>query len=167
MAADALSDLLRTVRLLVRRSSTSSPGRRVGRRAGVAGADPVADSSGCRSPYRLSCGHDGRCFATIVGGEPIAVEAGEVIVFTMAIRMLCRAARVCAPIRCRRRARCGTRSRLPFFVSYGGDRPASVKVVCGFLACDARPFNPLLENCPAVIKTGGSDTTAIPAGLAS
>lgn len=25
---------------------------------------------------------EGRCFANIVGGEPIAVEAGEVIVFT-------------------------------------------------------------------------------------
>ena len=34
------------------------------------------------------------------------------------------------------------------------DGPASAKVVCGFLACDAQPFNPLLENLPPVIKAG-------------
>jgi AraC-like DNA-binding protein len=41
---------------------------------------------------------------------------------------------------------------LPFFVKYGSDGPASARLVCGFLACDARPFNPLLENLPAVLK---------------
>ena len=42
----------------------------------------------------------------------------------------------------------------------GGDGPTSAKLVCGFLACDAQPFNPLLENLPPVIKAGdpqGSD----------
>ena len=47
-----------------------------------------------------------------------------------------------------------TRSQLPFFINYGGAGPASAKVVCGFLACDAQPFNPLLENLPPVIKAG-------------
>jgi AraC-like DNA-binding protein len=36
----------------------------------------------------------------------------------------------------------------------GGDRPPSVKLVCGFLACDAQPFNPLFDNLPPVIKSG-------------
>ena len=30
----------------------------------------------------------------------------------------------------------------------------SAKLVCGFLACDAQPFNPLLDNLPPVIKAG-------------
>ena len=30
------------------------------------------------------------------------------------------------------------------------------QLVCGYLACDARPFNPLLENLPPVIKAGSS-----------
>jgi hypothetical protein len=47
-----------------------------------------------------------------------------------------------------------TRGQLPFFINYGGDGPASTKVVCGFLACDAQPFNPLVENLPPVIKAG-------------
>ena len=44
-----------------------------------------------------------------------------------------------------------TASQLPFFANYGVDGPAA-KLVCGFLACDARPFNPLLDNLPSVIK---------------
>ena len=32
--------------------------------------------------------------------------------------------------------------------------PASARFVCGFLACDAQPFNPLLDNLPPIIKTG-------------
>jgi AraC-like DNA-binding protein len=30
----------------------------------------------------------------------------------------------------------------------------SKSCVCGYLACDAQPFNPLLDNLPRVIKTG-------------
>ena len=47
-----------------------------------------------------------------------------------------------------------TASQLPFFVNYGAGGPASAKLVCGYLACDAQPFNPLLDNLPPVIKTG-------------
>jgi AraC-like DNA-binding protein len=41
---------------------------------------------------------------------------------------------------------------LPFFVKYGREGAPSARLVCGFLACDARPFNPLLENLPAVMQ---------------
>jgi AraC-like DNA-binding protein len=44
--------------------------------------------------------------------------------------------------------------RRPVALYYGGDGPISAKVVCGFLACDARPFNPLLDNLPPIIKAG-------------
>ena len=42
-------------------------------------------------------------------------------------------------------------------------RPTA-RFVCGYLACDAQPFNPLLDNLPPVIKTGG--TQGGDAGLA-
>ena len=60
-----------------------------------------------------------------------------------------------------------TAGQLPFFINYGGDGPASAKLVCGFLACDAQPFNPLLENLPPVIKAGRPARAAMPAGSAS
>ena len=47
-----------------------------------------------------------------------------------------------------------TRGQLPFFINFGGDGPPSAKLICGFLAFDAHPFNPLLDNLPPVIKAG-------------
>ena len=73
----------------------------------------------------------------------------------MAIRMSCRAVPACAPIPSRR-----TRSTLPppancrSSSTTAASGPASAKLVCGFLACDAQPFNPLLDNLPPVIKAG-------------
>ncbi len=96
---------------------------------------------------------EGRCFANIVGEEPIAVEAGEVIVFTrgdphvLSSKPGMRADPVAAsPLDAL------TGSQLPFFINHGGDGPTSAKLVCGFLACDAQPFNPLLGNLPPILK---------------
>jgi AraC-like DNA-binding protein len=44
---------------------------------------------------------------------------------------------------------------VPFHINYGGAGRVT-KLVCGFLACDAQPFNPLLENLPSVIKVRDS-----------
>ena len=45
-----------------------------------------------------------------------------------------------------------TSGPLPFFQDVyndgGANRPPTVKLVCGFLACDAQPFNPLLQHLP-------------------
>jgi AraC-like DNA-binding protein len=41
--------------------------------------------------------------------------------------------------------------RLPFLVSEGGGGAERLGLVCGFLGCDVRPFNPLLGSLPAVI----------------
>jgi Cupin len=41
----------------------------------------------------------------------------------------------------------------PFCINFGSGA-ASVRLVCGCLACDGRPYNPLLENLPPVITTG-------------
>jgi hypothetical protein len=91
---------------------------------------------------------EGRCFTDILGEEPFMLEAGEVIVFTKGTRMSCRALPACGdPLR--PDALDGiTGSQLPFFTNYGSDGPTSAKFVCGFLACDAQPFNPLLYNLP-------------------
>jgi AraC-like DNA-binding protein len=41
--------------------------------------------------------------------------------------------------------------RLPFVVKEGGGGPERAEFVCGFLGCDARPFNPLLEALPRLL----------------
>lgn len=41
---------------------------------------------------------------------------------------------------------------LPFVIAEGGGRPPPTRVICGFLGCDAGPFNPLLASLdPQVI----------------
>lgn len=41
---------------------------------------------------------------------------------------------------------------LPFVVTEGGDGPERLQLVCGFLGCDALPFNPVLTTLPALLK---------------
>lgn len=42
--------------------------------------------------------------------------------------------------------------RLPLVVTEGGDGPERLRVVCGFLGCDALPFNPVLATLPALVR---------------
>ena len=43
------------------------------------------------------------------------------------------------------------RQNVPLCLSLQGGGPAGAGLVCGFLGCDARPFNPLLAALPRVI----------------
>lgn len=42
--------------------------------------------------------------------------------------------------------------RLPFVVQEGGSGPERIDVVCGFLGCDALPFNPVLATLPPLLR---------------
>jgi AraC-like DNA-binding protein len=153
MAADALSDVLRAVRL------TGATFFDVVAAEPWAAEQPPADmvlpkilpGAGHLISYHVVT--EGRCFATMIGGTPIELEAGEVIVFTrgdphvMSSGPGMRAAPVTPDA-----FDAFAGKQLPFFMSYGGNGPATAKLVCGFLACDAQPFNPLLDNLPPVIK---------------
>ena len=157
MAADALSDVLKTVRL------TGATFFDV-----VAAAPWVAESPpremilpkilpGAEHLIAYHVITEGRCFANIIGEEPIAIEAGEVIVFTRSDPHILssspgmRADRVAPDA-----LDAAAAGQLPFFINYGGEGPVSAKFVCGYLACDAQPFNPLLDNLPPVIKVRGN-----------
>lgn len=155
MAADALSDVLKTVRLT---GATFFE---------IAGKAPwVAESTpqekvlplilpGAENLIAYHVITEGRCFANIVGEAPIALEAGEVIVFTRGDPHVVSSSpgmRADSPPVDKFAAAAG--SQLPFSIDLGGDGPVSARIVCGFLACDARPFNPLLDNLPPVIKAG-------------
>lgn len=162
MAADALSDVLRTVRLtgatffdVVANNpwAAEQPTREMVLPKILPGAEHLIS-------YHLCT--EGRCYATIVGGESIVLDAGEVIVYTRgdAHVMSSHPGMRAQPVT-RAEIDFATSGPLPFFRNVGDQGPASVKLVCGFLACDARPFNPLLDNLPPVIKAGnprGGDT---------
>ena len=155
MPADALSDVLRTVRL------TGAAFFDVVAKAPWVAEQPGPEMilpkilPGAEHMIAYHVVTEGRCFAYTIGGEPIAVEAGEVIVFTkgdphvMSSSPGMRGDPFAPSV-----IDAATRGQLPFFINFGGDGPPAAKLVCGFLACDAQPFNPLLENLPPVIKAG-------------
>jgi len=41
---------------------------------------------------------------------------------------------------------------LPFVIAEGGGGPKTTRVVCGFLGCDMRPFNPMLAALPRLVR---------------
>lgn len=45
---------------------------------------------------------------------------------------------------------------LPFEVIHGGEGAQRTRFVCGFLGCDARPFNPLLSALPPMLNIAAS-----------
>lgn len=153
MAADPLSDVLKTVRL------TGATFFDICARGAWVAEQPkpqvilpkVLPGAAHLIAYHVIT--EGRCFANIVGQEPMPVEAGEIVVFTrgdahvMASAPGMRAEGPNPESMYDRGA-----AQQPFFANIGDDGPVSTKLVCGFLACDARPFNPLLDNLPPVIK---------------
>jgi AraC-like DNA-binding protein len=48
--------------------------------------------------------------------------------------------------------------QLPFVVREGGSGPERTQFVCGYLGCDMRPFNPLLETLPRFLRVKRSGT---------
>jgi len=152
MAGDALSDLLQTVRLT---GATYFD---------VTCTDPWAAEQPPRDvilrKVRPGAAHliayhvvvEGRCYAGLIGRDAIPLEAGAVVVFTNGDPHVLSSqpgmrANPLAP----QAVEAALSGPLPHVIGYGGAGSPSAKLVCGFLACDSAPFNPLLDNLPAVI----------------
>ena len=154
MTADPLSDVLKTVRL------TGAVFFEIAAQGPWAVASPPRDLilpkilPGADHLIAYHVVTAGRCFATAAGGQPMPLEAGEVVVFTqgqphtMSSQPGMRADPPTPDV-----LEIAAAGRKPFEIIYGGG-PASAKLVCGYFACDARPFNPLLESLPPMFKAG-------------
>ena len=153
MAEDVLSDLLRTVRL------TGAAFFEIAAEAPWAVASPPRDMilprvlPGADHLIAYHAVTAGRCFATITGGQPIAVEAGEVIIFTNSdAHIMSSSPGMRADPTSPDALDIAAAARMPFLINYGSADAVSTRLVCGYLACDSRPFNPLIEALPPVIK---------------
>jgi AraC-like DNA-binding protein len=99
--------------------------------------------------YHLVTG--GECFGGLVGETPVRLTAGDVIVFPQGDTHVMSSApgmRGPQPLELFQRPKDGT---LPIAMSLNTSGPNKTELVCGFLGCDAKPFNPLLANLPRVI----------------
>jgi AraC-like DNA-binding protein len=148
---DALSDVLRTVRLtgaIFFDIHASDPW--------VAETPPGEAIVGAMFPgsEHLICYHiitEGNCWACIPGESPVRLTRGDIIVLPHGDTHVLSSApglRRTPDMALYRLPRDG---QLPISISMGDAHGDPTHFVCGFLGCDARPYNPLLAALPRVI----------------
>ena len=159
MTADVLSDVLRAVRLtgaVYFDFELSSPW--------VAEAPPSREIAGKVMPgaervieYHLLA--RGTCWGHAIGQEPIRLQEGDLIVFPQGdAHVLSSAPGMRAAPDMSVFAR--PSSTLPIVYELGGGGSERARVVCGFLGCDVRPYNPLLTALPSVIHLSAAGPQA-------
>lgn len=155
-APDPLSDVLRTVRLtgalffLVDATSpwcVDVPHARAFSRILLPRAQHIVS-------YHVVVRGSG--IASVPGHDPVAIEAGDVIVFPHGDPYVMQSGPGVPPeldgVEMLQFFRDMAAGRLPFIVTEGGGGDPPAQFVCGFLGCDSQPFNPLLATMPPVLR---------------
>jgi len=162
MASDILSDVLRSVRLRGalfffvnghRGWAAEAPAAREIASLAMPGAEHVME-------YHMVT--EGQCWAAIVGENPVRLKAGDVVLFPHGDpHVLSSAPGMRAPVAAKEYL--GHAGRPPFSVRLDGPMPAregdpgETTIVCGFLGCDLRPFNPLIASLPRLLHLAARD----------
>lgn len=112
----------------------------------------------------LICYHailDGTCWCILEGEEPIKLEAGDIVLLAHGdTHVLSTEIGMRNPpnMAMYRQPEDG---RLPSRISVGAETGASGHFVCGFLACDSRPYNPLLTALPRMLRVSDHGSGAL------
>ncbi len=150
MKADALSEVLRAVRLQgavffdvhakAPWVAEAPPAHRIGPYI-MPGIEHVIE-------YHVVTA--GSCFGGIIGEEAVELSAGDIVVFPQGDAHVMSSAPGMrnAPEKVHEKLGPGS---LPIALSVGSGDEASAHLICGFLGCDARPFNPLLAHLPRMM----------------
>jgi AraC-like DNA-binding protein len=105
----------------------------------------------------------GSCWVTVLGDEPMQLTAGDVVMFPHGHAHVLSSApgmRSKPDLKLYRRP---DESHLPFSLTLGAASTAATHIVCGFLGCDARPYNPLLMALPNAIHIRDSASGSLAA----
>jgi len=150
MSSDVLSDVLQAIRLtgaVYFDFELSSPW--------VAEAPPSSELAPLVMPgvdrvieYHVIA--RGACWANAIGREPELLREGDIVIFPQGDPHVLSSApgMRAAPDMSAYVRREGP---LPMVFDAGGGGPERARVICGFLGCDDRPFNPLLTSLPKEI----------------
>ncbi|HSE39139.1 MAG TPA: AraC family transcriptional regulator [Acidobacteriota bacterium] len=157
MATDVLSNVLRTVRLtgaVFYYVEASPPWSAVTSYKRPEIPQIMPDAGHLISFHVVT---HGDCYGTVKGLAPVHLEAGDLIVFphgdphVMASDPAIEAVDDLTP------RSLGTQR--PFILKEGpAHQNPKTTIVCGFLGCDARPFNPLINTLPRVMHLKASTT---------
>ena len=152
---DALSDVLRAVRLtgaIFFDVQASEPWV-----AETPSGEAIVEAMFPGSEH-LVCYHvitRGSCWACIPGEEPIRLSAGDIIVLPHGDTHVLSSTPGLRRTPDMSLYRMPADGKLPVKISMGDSQGDAVHFVCGFLGCDARPYNPLLTALPRVILLSG------------
>ena len=152
MPADALSDVLRAVRL------TGAVFFNLDVRSPWVAEAPTGKEY---IPFIMPGAHHlieyhiisrGSCWGGLLDGEPVHLEAGDIIVFPQGdAHVLSSAPGMRSPPDIRRMFAEISPAQLPVGSIFGAEGPQTGQVVCGFLGYQGRLFNPLLSTLPRMI----------------
>ena len=160
MSHDILSDVLRNVRLrgaiyfFVRGNGSwvaEAPAARDIAAAVMAGSEHVME-------YHVLT--RGTCWGAVVGETPVRVATGDIVLFPQGdAHVMSSAPGMRAPVKAADYVK-DNQDQLPFTlyldaaekrVEIPADEVCDATLVCGFLGCDLRPFNPLIETLPRLM----------------
>lgn len=166
MSTDTLSDVLRAVRLTGAVFfdvdagdpwvAETPPAREV--------APSVLPGSEHVIEYHLIA--SGRCYGGLLGEPPLELSAGDLIIFPQGDAHVLSSAPGMRATPDLAAFRLPQGSQLPFALKEGGGGER-VAMICGFLGCDARPFNPLLSALPKVLAVRGERAFAAESSASS
>jgi hypothetical protein len=165
---DPLSDVLRSIRLtgalffLV----DAAPPWRIALPDGKALAPAVLPRAQHIISYHVV--REGTCWGHVRGHPPVRLHAGDILVlprgdaYAMSMAQDERDGPGLVEVMAFMREMAA--GRLPFVVREGGAGPDRLRLVCGFLGCDVRPFNPLCwrRSRPSSTSGGTSGPPTIP-----
>ena len=99
----------------------------------------------------------GSCWGALIGEAPMRLEAGDILLIPHGdAYVMSSSAQACMATRFEMEPslqffRTMAAGELPFVVEEGGGGTTSTHVICGFLGCDVRPFNPVLAALPRLV----------------
>lgn len=158
MSTDALSEVLSAVRL-----SGSVFFDVTAKSPWVAEAPPAAQIAsgvmpGAQHAIEYHVVTRGSCWISLVGdvgSEPLRLQQGDIAVIPHGDPHAVSSEpgmRAEPNLEIYRRPKDG--NALPFMLRTGGEGPSDTHLICGFFSCDVRPFNPLLDLLPRLMRVG-------------
>jgi AraC-like DNA-binding protein len=169
MSRDALSDLLRSVRVRGAVFYYVSCRDQWSAQAQPASEIAAAVMPGCEHVMEYHMIAKGSGWAAVSGQPPVRLDAGDIVMFPQGDQHVLSSAPGVEPLRRTAEWVFSTRNEpKPIAISFhhgvveaGARLPveeADTVAVCGFLGCDLRPFNPLIAALPRLLHLPASRT---------